>query len=71
MKKINYRKFSSDLRNCYELESKKSYTVRGAIDHLRKLGFVPTCEVVPGMKPAGKLEKCWTKPGTGFTAHIG
>lgn len=64
MKSIKYRKFDYRGRYVGEIISSKKYTVRGAMEHLSKLGFVPSGS------SSRKLVRCWTN-GNGINAYIG
>lgn len=63
MKSIKFTKFD-EFGNCKgEIESKKVYTVRSAMEHLKNNGFFPM------FNNGNKIQRVWTN-GKGINAHI-
>lgn len=65
MKAIIFRKFDEQGMFKGETVSDNKYTVRGAMEHLRGMGFAP----MKGDGRKRKLEYCWTN-GKGTNAYI-
>ena len=63
MKKIKFRKFNEQGYFKGENESKRKYTVRGAMSHLADNGFKPM------FATHHKLQYVWTN-GAGINAYI-